>query len=80
MLEGSEQEGHYSRFCQRLVALDHSIAYVGLADKFGSLVTAAFRETRFADREAEQYSMQSAVSALVAEHFEDNAGKAPGTR
>jgi hypothetical protein len=77
MLEGSEQEGHYSRFCRRIISLDRSIAYAGLADKFGSLVTAAFRETPLAgDKDAEQYSMQSAVSALITEHFEDNAGKA----
>lgn len=67
----------YSDMCERLLALDASIAYVGLADKFGSLITAAFRETPSAEeKEAEQYSMQSAVSALVAEHFEDSAGKA----
>ena len=60
MLEGRE-EARYARFCERLLALNPSIAYVGLADRFGSLVTAAFRDGTFADeKEAGQYSMQSA--------------------
>jgi len=68
MLEDSEQEDHYGQFCRRIISLDRSIAYAALADKFGSLIAAAFRETPLAgDKGAERYSMQSAVSALIAE-------------
>jgi hypothetical protein len=67
----------YSDLCERLLTLDPSITYVGLADRFGSLVTAAFREGSPAgEKEVGQYSVQSAISALVTEHFETGTGKA----
>lgn len=75
MLEGRE-ETRYSRFCERLLALDQSVAYVGLADRFGSLITGAYRSVPFPDeKEAEQYSVQTTLSVLIMEHFESRAGK-----
>jgi hypothetical protein len=75
MLEGRE-ETSYSRFCERLLALDASLTYVGLADRFGSLITGAYRSVPFPDeKEAEQYSVQTTLSALIMEHFESRAGK-----
>jgi hypothetical protein len=58
------------------MASDESIKFVGLTDKFGSLVSMAYRENPFSDeKEVEQYAIQMVLSTLVTEQFESKAGR-----
>ena len=69
-------DDRYSAFCRHLLKLDPSILFIGLADKFGSLVAMSYRDMPFADeKEAGQYAVHTTISSSILAQFEPKAGK-----
>lgn len=67
-------EDRFTEFCDKLMALDRSIAFVGLADETGNLVAMSY--VPFVDeKKAEEYGIKSALSGIILEQFEPQAGK-----
>lgn len=69
---------YFNIFCNDILAKDHTIRFVAVADRQGHLITSAYRKNLIPlmdKQETERYSVQAALRAAMRESFEEKIGK-----
>lgn len=74
----ADDQQYFSGFCHQILSEHPSIRFVGLADRQGHLITAAYRKNLaplMDGKDTEKYTIQTVLRASMRETFEDKIGK-----
>jgi hypothetical protein len=73
---GTAAEDPFVRFCEQALAVDGSVMFCAVTDKFGGVLALNSGRMPLFDRKAfEQYAVQMTVSVMVLEQFDGGSGK-----
>jgi len=67
----------FHEFCEGILAIDSSIRFVGLANKYGKLIEASYRNGLMPlmnREETEHYTIQTVLRASIRESFQNKIG------
>ena len=73
-----QQPNRLHKFCEGIISKDSSIRFVGVANRMGKLIEAAYREglqPLMNRQETEHYTIQTVLRASTRETFENKIGK-----
>jgi hypothetical protein len=74
----TEERQYFESLCQQIQQKDHSIRFVGIADKHGNLAATAYRERLIPlmdKEETEKYALQTVIRASMRETFAAKIGE-----